>query len=80
MVVRGTYKNSEGRIVEVYRKKWVIHIDCVSLEKVNGTTAANGISPSKVVIFNIKLDKSRVAILDRKGKKDAMKRIKNKTK
>ncbi|KAG2211511.1 hypothetical protein INT46_008640 [Mucor plumbeus] len=73
MVVRGTYKGREGKIVQVYRKKWVIHIDRVSREKVNGATAPIGISPSKVVVTNLKLDKSRVAILERKGKKDAMK-------
>jgi large subunit ribosomal protein L26e len=70
MVVRGTYKGREGKVVQVYRKKWVIHIDRVSREKVNGATAPIGISPSKVVITNLKLDKSRVAILDRKGKKE----------
>ncbi|KAG2228929.1 hypothetical protein INT48_004214 [Thamnidium elegans] len=75
MVVRGTYKGREGKVVQVYRKKWVIHIDRVSREKVNGATAPIGISPSKVVITNLKLDKSRVAILDRKGKKDAMKQV-----
>ncbi|KAI7895389.1 translation protein SH3-like domain-containing protein [Mucor mucedo] len=75
MVVRGTYKGREGKVVQVYRKKWVIHIDRVSREKVNGATAPNGISPSKVVITNLKLDKSRVAILDRKGKKVGMKQV-----
>jgi large subunit ribosomal protein L26e len=76
MVVRGTYKGREGKIVQVYRKKWVIHIDRVSREKVNGATAPIGISPSKVVVTKLKLDKSRVAILERKGsKKDAMKQV-----
>ncbi|EPB89415.1 60S ribosomal protein [Mucor circinelloides 1006PhL] len=75
MVVRGTYKGREGKIVQVYRKKWVIHIDRVSREKVNGATAPIGISPSKVVVTNLKLDKSRLAILERKGKKDAMKQV-----
>jgi large subunit ribosomal protein L26e len=76
MVVRGTYKGREGKIVQVYRKKWVIHIDRVSREKVNGATAPIGISASKVVVTNLKLDKSRIAILERKGNKDAMKQVK----
>jgi large subunit ribosomal protein L26e len=75
MVVRGTYKGREGKIVQVYRKKWVIHIDRVTREKVNGATAPIGISPSKVVVTNLKLDKSRVAILERKGNKEAMKEV-----
>ncbi|CAO3674407.1 unnamed protein product [Rhizopus stolonifer] len=73
MVVRGTYKGREGKITQVYRKKWVIHIDRVAREKVNGATAPIGISASKVVVTNLKLDKSRIAILERKGNKDAMK-------
>ncbi|KAI8988482.1 translation protein SH3-like domain-containing protein [Mycotypha africana] len=72
-IVRGTYKGREGKITQVYRKKWVIHVDRVAREKVNGATVPIGLSASKVVITNLKLDKSRLAILERKGKKDAMK-------
>ena len=35
-VVRGKYKNREGKVCQVYRKKWVIHITNVTREKVNG--------------------------------------------
>ncbi|KAG0173273.1 60S ribosomal protein L26B [Apophysomyces sp. BC1034] len=73
MVVRGTYKGREGKVVQVYRKKWVIHIERVSREKVNGATVPIGIHPSNVVVTKVKLDKNRQAILDRKAKKDAMK-------
>ncbi|SAM01823.1 hypothetical protein [Absidia glauca] len=71
-VVRGTYKGREGKIVQVYRKKWVIHIERVTREKVNGASAPIGIHPSNVVINKLKLDHSRQAVLDRKGKKEAM--------
>ncbi|ORZ09799.1 translation protein SH3-like domain-containing protein [Absidia repens] len=74
-VVRGTYKGREGKVVQVYRKKWVIHIERVTREKVNGATAPIGIHPSNVVINKLKLDHSRQAILDRKGKKDAMEQV-----
>ena len=36
LVVRGSLKGREGKVVQVYRKKWVIHIDRVNREKVNG--------------------------------------------
>ncbi|KAI8374528.1 translation protein SH3-like domain-containing protein [Radiomyces spectabilis] len=72
MIVRGTYKGREGKVVQVYRKKWVIHIDRVTREKVNGATVPIGIHPSKVVVTKLKVDKSRQAILDRKAKKEAM--------
>jgi len=69
-VVRGTYKGREGKIVQVYRKKWVIHIERITREKVNGATVNVGIDPSKVVVTKLKLDKDRKSMLDRKGKKD----------
>jgi len=36
-IVRGTFKGKEGKVVQVYRKKWVIHVDKVTRDKVNGT-------------------------------------------
>ncbi|KAF7725278.1 60S ribosomal protein L26 [Apophysomyces ossiformis] len=75
LVVRGTYKGREGKVVQVYRKKWVIHIERVSREKVNGATVPIGIHPSNVVVTKLKLDKNRQAALDRKAKKDAMQQV-----
>ncbi|KAI9304912.1 translation protein SH3-like domain-containing protein [Cunninghamella echinulata] len=71
-VVRGTYKGREGKVVQVYRKKWVIHIERVTREKANGATAPIGIHPSNVVINKLKIDRNRQAKLDRKGKKESM--------
>ncbi|KAK9728237.1 60S ribosomal protein L26A [Basidiobolus ranarum] len=68
LVVRGSFKGREGKIVQVYRKKWVIHIERLTREKVNGATTAIGVHPSKVVITNIKLDKDRKALLARKDR------------
>jgi len=59
------------KITQVYRKKWVIHVDRVQRDKSNGATAPIGIHPSNVVITTIKLDKDRRAILDRKDRKKA---------
>ncbi|WOO80912.1 60S ribosomal protein L26-1 [Vanrija pseudolonga] len=70
LIVRGKYKGREGKVTQVYRKKWVIHVDRVHIEKSNAATAPIGISPSNVVITSLKLDKDRKAILERKnGKK-----------
>ncbi len=38
-VTRGKYKNREGKVCQVYRKKWVIHITNITRDKVNGTFA-----------------------------------------
>lgn len=72
MIVRGSFKEREGKVVQVYRKKWVIHIERISREKTNGATVPVGVDPSKVVITKIKLDKDRKALLERKrgGKGD----------
>ncbi|KAB0369084.1 hypothetical protein FD755_019089 [Muntiacus reevesi] len=68
-VVRGHYKGQQiGKVVQVYRKKYVIYIERVQREKGNGTTVPVGIHPSKVVITRLKLDKDRKKILERKAK------------
>ena len=35
-VVRGTYKGREGKVIQCYRKKWVIHIERITREKASG--------------------------------------------
>lgn len=62
--MRGKYKGREGKVTQVYRKKWVIHVDRVIRDKSNGATAPIGIHPSKVVITTIKLDKDRWVTYD----------------
>ena len=66
-VVRGTYKGREGKVVQVYRRRWVIHVERITREKVNGSTVNVGIHPSKVIVTKLKLDKDRKALLDRKA-------------
>merc|ERR1712183_846987 len=68
MIVRGHYHDREGKVTQVYRKKWRIHIERVTRDKANGQTVQIGIHPSKVVITKIKLDKDRKALLDRKNR------------
>ncbi|PAV24024.1 ribosomal L24 [Pyrrhoderma noxium] len=68
-IVRGKFKGREGKVTQVYRKKWVIHVDRVQRDKSNGASSPIGIHPSNVVITTIKLDKDRRAILDRKDRK-----------
>uniref|UniRef100_A0A3B3WIB6 KOW domain-containing protein n=1 Tax=Poecilia mexicana TaxID=48701 RepID=A0A3B3WIB6_9TELE len=80
-VVRGHYKGQQiGKVVQVYRKKYVIYIERVQREKANGTTVHVGIHPSKVVITRLKLDKDRKKILERKAKSRAVGKDKGKYK
>lgn len=64
-IVRGSNKDKEGKVLSVYRLKYVIHIERVTREKVSGQSVPVGIHPSKVVITKLKLDKDRESILER---------------
>ncbi len=39
-VIRGKLKTREGKVVQVYRKKFIIHVQGLSKEKSNGASAA----------------------------------------
>merc|ERR1711936_340592 len=66
MVVRGHFKGQQtGKVVNVYRKKFVVHIERMQREKVNGSTVQAGIHPSNCVITKLKLDKDRTKMLER---------------
>merc|ERR1712137_865458 len=68
-VVRGHYKGQQvGKVVQCYRKKYVVYIERIQREKANGASVNVGIHPSKVVIVKLKMDKDRKKILDRKAK------------
>lgn len=51
---------SSGRLTygQVYRKKWVIHVERVTVEKSNAATVPVGIHPSNVVITTLKVSSS----------------------
>merc|ERR1739848_193780 len=66
-VVRGHYKGQSGKVVQVYRKKFCIHIERIQRDKANGASTNVGIHPSKVVIQKLKMDKDRKLILERKA-------------
>merc|ERR1712075_25362 len=78
IVVRGSHRVREGKVIQVYRKKYVIHIERVTREKSNGSTVNVGIHPSNVMITKLKLDKGRRAILDRKDTTKAAEKGKGK--
>merc|ERR1719414_1560123 len=68
-VVRGHFKGQQvGKVVQVYRKKFVIHIERINRDKANGATVHVGIHPSKVVIMKLKLDKDRKRILEHRAR------------
>jgi len=67
-IVRGHFKSQQvGKVLQAYRKKYVIHIERIQREKANGATVHVGIHPSKVVIMKLKLDKDRKRILEHRA-------------
>ena len=71
LVVRGSYKNREGKVVQVHRAKMCIHIERIVREKTNGATVPVGFDASKVVITKACLHKDRRALLERKDRSKA---------
>merc|ERR1711936_575103 len=68
-VVRGQYKGQQvGKVVQCYRKKFVVYIERIQREKASGASVYVGIHPSKVCIVKLKMDKDRKKILDRRAK------------
>merc|ERR1712002_1180718 len=67
-IVRGHFKSQQvGKVLQAYRKKYVVHIERIQREKANGATVHVGIHPSKVVIMKSKLDKDRKRILEHRA-------------
>ena len=70
LITRGMYKTREGKVTAVYRKKWVVHVERITREKVSGASVPVGIPASSLVITKLKLDKDRKAKLEAKSKKN----------
>ena len=60
-VMRGQFKGYEGRVTQVYRRKWVIHIERVTRNKVNGQTIQVGIAPP--TSSSPKLNSTKIVLL-----------------
>ncbi|HIE19042.1 TPA: 50S ribosomal protein L24 [Candidatus Bathyarchaeota archaeon] len=67
-ILRGDYKDYEGRVTRVDRGKYRVYVDGVAREKADGTTTPVPIHHSKVEITRLNLDDDwRKRILERKG-------------
>merc|ERR1711970_880447 len=66
-IVRGHFKGEQtGKVITVYRKKYIVHIERISREKANGQTTHIGIHPSNCVITKMKSAKERTKLLEKK--------------
>ena len=61
-------KGKVGKVLTVYRRRWCIHVEKVVRDKKNGSQVQIPISSSNCEITQLKLDKSRKALLVRKNR------------
>ncbi len=70
-IMRGEWKNHEGKVVSVDYQKIAVHIDGVTIRKADGTPVYYPIHPSNVVIIGLDLsDRKRKELIKRKGGKE----------
>ena len=67
-IKRGASKGKEGKVSEVYRRRWCIYIENVTKRKANGQEIKLPIHPSNCEITQLRLDNDRKDILERKKK------------
>merc|ERR1712238_428244 len=68
VITRGMYKTREGKVTCCFRKKFVVYVERITREKVNGTSVPVGIPASSLTITKLKMDKDRKSALERKNK------------
>ena len=67
LIMRGVFRGTEGKVVEVDTKKYRVHVENVTIEKADGTITYYPIHPSKLMITKLKLDDDvRKRIIERK--------------
>merc|ERR1712071_30166 len=66
-IVRGHSKGEQtGKVISVYRKKYIVHIERISREKANGQTVHIGLNSSNLVITKMKMTADRKKLLEAK--------------
>jgi len=76
-VVRGKFKNRNGRVTAVKLRTMRITVESVSVTKLSGATAFVPLHPSNVVITKLKMDKHRKELIDKRhlGREAALKKL-----
>ena len=68
LVMRGDFKEQEGKVEKVDLKNYRLLIDGVSVQKPDGNQVYHSVHPSKVMLVELDLDdEERSEILERKG-------------
>ena len=66
-ILKGKSKGKSGKVVQVYRRRNVIHVDKIQREKQNGQTVFCPIRPSYCVIEKLLNNKDRKKTIERRA-------------
>jgi len=67
-VMRGDFRDKEGKVVEVDHKRYRIHVEGVTRKRTDGTEVFYPLHPSNVMIIELNLDdERREKILNRRA-------------
>lgn len=66
-ILKGKAKGKSGKVVQVYRKKWVIYVDKVNREKQNGQSVFLPLKPTYCVIEKLHLNTDRKELIARRS-------------
>lgn len=70
LIMRGEFKNRQGKISRINTKKYKAYIEGVTRKRTTGVEVQVPIHPSNLKIINLNLeDKRRARILERRSKK-----------
>jgi len=64
-ILRGDFKNHEGEVTRVDRKRRVIYVDGVTVTKADGSIVPRPVHPSNVMVVELAQDKWREKALRR---------------
>ena len=68
-IARGTHKGKEGKVTAVYRLKYAVHVDKISIDKASGQSVPANLAASNLVITDLKINDHRKQLITRKGGK-----------
>ena len=65
--LKGKFKGKKGKVVQVYRRRSIIHVDKITREKQNGQSVFWPIRPSYCVIEKLLENKDRKKTIERRA-------------
>ena len=66
-ILKGKFKGKKGKVVQVYRRRSIIHVDKITREKQNGQSVFWPIRPSYCVIEKLLENKDRKKTIERRA-------------